>query len=97
MLFHDLRRTASGNLRHAGLSESEAMATTGHKTTSIFKRYSIVSEGDLRDAIWRAQALALGERQALREGLKCVKTVANRLEASADERDAPVVKSSEMN
>ncbi len=28
----------------AGLSEKEAMLITGHKTTSMFRRYSIVDE-----------------------------------------------------
>jgi integrase len=50
-LFHDFRRTASRNLRRKGLSESEAMLITGHRTASVFRRYSITTEQDLRQAV----------------------------------------------
>jgi integrase len=50
-LFHDFRRTAARNLRRAGLSESQAMKITGHKTASIFRRYEIIEEQDVREAI----------------------------------------------
>jgi hypothetical protein len=36
-----------------------AMQMTGHKTRSVFERYNIVSDGDLRDAAARLDAVAI--------------------------------------
>jgi integrase len=54
--FHSFRASAARNLTAAGVPEHHAMALMGHKTSGIFRRYSITSEGDLHTAMARLAA-----------------------------------------
>lgn len=54
-LFYDFRRTAARNMRRVGVPEEIAMKITGHKTTSMFRRYNITDDRDITEALAKTQ------------------------------------------
>ncbi len=49
--FHDFRHTAINNWRQAGHDYFQIMAASGHRTISVFKRYNMVDEGELKTLV----------------------------------------------
>jgi len=52
-LFHDLRRSGVRAMIRSGVRRDVAKAISGHQTDSMFSRYNISDEGDLREAFER--------------------------------------------
>ena len=51
-MFHDFRHVAISNLRNAGNIPTVIMKASGHKTMSMFIRYNLVDEEDLKGMKW---------------------------------------------
>ena len=47
-------------MERLGLARSTAMKLVGHKTESVYRRYAIVSESDLREAVEKLGAVTAG-------------------------------------
>ena len=60
---------AAGRLREffdrAGMSQAGAMRLSGHKTVSVYKRYRIIDERDLQEALERTEAAVEQRRQVV--------------------------------
>ena len=55
LLFHDFRHSSVRNMIRRGVPQKTARTVSGHKTDSVFERYNIVSEDDIRDAARRIE------------------------------------------
>ena len=62
VVFHDFRHTAITNMRKAGNPPSVIMKASGHKTMSMFLRYNLVDDDDLRSMKWNDESIEVGNR-----------------------------------
>jgi len=70
--FHDFRRSAARNLRRAHrIGPEVGMKITGHETDAMWRRYSIVDEDDIEQALSVVQAYVV-ERATEKSDAKVV-------------------------
>jgi integrase len=62
-LFHDLRRTAVRNMVKAGVNTQVAKQWSGHKSDSMFERYSILTTDDMREAAKKTEEYRKSQRE----------------------------------
>ena len=60
VVFHDFRHTVITNMRKSGNPPSVIMKASGHKTMSMFLRYNLVDDDDLRSMKWNDESIVVG-------------------------------------
>lgn len=63
-IFHDLRRSAAREFQRKGYSEGQIMRLMGWKTRSVFDRYTLTTEAELREAVERLDGANLRAKSA---------------------------------
>ncbi|MGH9772687.1 MAG: tyrosine-type recombinase/integrase [Candidatus Acidiferrales bacterium] len=64
-IFHDLRRSAVRDMVRAGVPQKVAQDISGHKTSSMFSRYNIVDDRDIREALRSTQRYREEQQKAV--------------------------------
>jgi integrase len=85
LLFHDLRRTAARNLRHAGVAESTIMKIGGWRTADVFRRYAIVDKQDMKNAMGK---LEVSKAEAKSQETKLHQSLAKEAPETVQEQQA---------
>lgn len=67
---HDFRRTAARNLIRAGVAQHIVLRLCGWKTDAMFRRYAIVDEQDLRDAVAKLAGVETPQRDKTKKSMK---------------------------
>ncbi len=60
--FHDLRRSAVSNATNAGVDQKTAMQLSGHETISVFLRYRITDDDNVREALAKIEAAGRAQK-----------------------------------